>query len=84
MSSEQADFDSFIAWKNHPVTEMYFKVLEKEKARLSNDLGAGVTLCDTADGTHGQTSRIVGEIAGLDYALSIKLYNVDEQSMEVF
>lgn len=78
MSSEQADFDSFISWKNHPITEQFFKALEEEKNRLTEDVAAGVTVESTSDGTHGQTSRIVGEIAGLNYALSVKLYKTEE------
>ena len=61
----------FEEWKSQSTTRIVFKELEATRDALQDDLAHGRTLCATADQTHGNTARIVGNIEGLEQVLNI-------------
>ena len=71
--------EAFSEWKNHPVTVEVFKELEQTREALQQDLAGGLTLCHTADGTHGSTARMVGNIEGINQVLNISFEEEGEQ-----
>jgi len=74
--------EQFAEWKEHPVTKEIFGLLEEAKKDLQDRLAGGHTLAQTADETHGMTSKLVGQIEGLNQLLNIS-YEVDEVADEV-
>lgn len=59
-----------VEWIESPVTKWYRDKLREEKADLEEQLAGGSTL-DPAPGATAQlTARIVGEIAGLNFAIN--------------
>lgn len=63
--------EQFAEWKAQPVTEEIFKLLAEVKKELQTRLANGNTLGQHADVTHGLTSKIVGQIDGLNQLLNI-------------
>lgn len=63
--------ETFIEWRNSPVTIEIYKKLEELKQVLMEGLAAGQTLSNSADETHGKTSMMVGSISGLNQLLNI-------------
>jgi ribosome assembly protein YihI (activator of Der GTPase) len=74
------DKEQFYEWKRHPMTEEVFAALEEARAELLDRLGSGNTLSETADQTHGQTARLVGNIEGLNQILNISFLDEEEAS----
>ena len=78
--------EQFQEWKQHPVTKEIFSELRKSKAALIEQLTNGSTIGYQADETHGLTSKLVGQITGLDQLLNISFEGdvveseVDERS----
>ena len=71
--------EEFSGWRNLPHTVEVFKKIEDMKKALQDGLGNGQTLCTTADETHGNTARMVGEIRGLDQLLNISYEDETEE-----
>lgn len=67
--------EQFHEWKNHPVTKEIFVELKKTRQLLIDRLVIGSTIGDTAEITHGSTSRLVGHIDGLNQLLHISFEN---------
>lgn len=63
--------EQFAEWKEHPVTREIFQEIKSTIQDLKDKLAAGQTLGNLADGTHGLTSRTVGQIDGLGQILNI-------------
>lgn len=63
--------EQFQEWKNHPVTKEIFTELNKSRNALVEQLVNGSSIGYQADETHGTTSKLVGQINGLDQLLNI-------------
>jgi hypothetical protein len=78
--------EQFAEWKEQPVTKEIFIALIDTKKALQERLANGHTLCQTSDATHGATSKVVGQIEGLNQLLNISyedeevLVDVNEQT----
>jgi len=53
------------------VTEEVFMELESLRDALMSQLAQGHTVGETAEQTHGQTLRVIGNIEGLEQILNI-------------
>lgn len=73
--------ETFQEWKSLSATIEICEKLEELKRTLEKGLGAGQTLCMTADETHGSTARMVGNIEGLNQILNIS-YEDEEDPVE--
>jgi len=71
--------ETFMEWRSQATTIEVFKKIEDMKKALQDGLGNGQTLCTTADETHGNTARMVGEIRGLDQLLNISYEDETEE-----
>lgn len=70
--------EQFEEWKAHPVTIEVYKEIKSVKETLEKDLGLGVTISsERADITQGLTSRMVGQIAGLNQLLELEYEDED-------
>ena len=63
--------EQFGEWKEHPITKEIFKEIEILKKGLLEQLGTGSTIGYDAAETHGRTSKVVGQIDGLNQLLNI-------------
>ncbi len=63
--------EEFDEWKENPTTKQIFKELERMRANLLANLSKGTTLGQSADVTHGMTSKAVGQIEGLNQIINI-------------
>ena len=63
--------EQFIEWKTHPVTIEVYEEVERAKKDLQDQLMEGVTIGQRADVTHGLTSRMIGQIEGLNQLLNL-------------
>ena len=63
--------EMFLEWKAHPVTIEVYEEVEKLISMLKDQLAEGTTLLQQADATHGATSRLVGQIEGLNQLLKL-------------
>lgn len=73
--------EQFDEWEAHPVTIEISKRLLLQKDMLEEKLKNGHALGHTADETHGNTSRILGHIEGLNQILDIS-YGEEEKPDE--
>ena len=65
------DKEQFAEWKSNPSTVEILEEITVLRNALQERLASGQTLCSTADETHGNTARMVGNIEGLDQLLNI-------------
>ena len=63
--------EMFLEWKAHPVTIEVYEEVEKLISMLKDQLAEGTTLLPQADATQGTTSRLVGQIEGLNQLLKL-------------
>ena len=63
--------ETFLEWRNSPVTVEVFDTIEKYRDTLTECLSTGQTLCATSGETHGSTARVIGQIEGLSQLLNI-------------
>lgn len=63
--------EQFAEWKEHPVTKEVFSEIKKAMEGLKEKLVEGQTISNGAEATHGLTSRLVGQIDGLNQLLEI-------------
>ena len=70
--------EQFAEWKEHPVTKEIYLEIKKAKQNLEQQLSNGQTVGHAADVTHGLTSKVIGQIRGLDQLLNISY--VDEEA----
>jgi len=71
--------EQFHEWKNNPTTIEIYKVLTSLKESLQEGLASGQTLCTTADETHGNTARMIGNIEGLNQILNMTYKDEGEE-----
>ena len=64
--------EQFAEWKEHPVTKEVFAKVKETKDELVEKLACGQTLAHNADVTHGLTSKVIGQIEGLNQLLNIE------------
>lgn len=74
--------EQFAEWKEQPVTKEIFEALTDVKKSLVEKMAEGQTLGQSADVTHGLTSKMVGQIEGLNQLLNIS-YEQDDVDNEV-
>ncbi len=72
--------EQFSEWVTHPVTKELFADIKLLKAELMEQILLGNTIAKTADGTHGKTNRLVGQIAGLDQLLNVRYETEDDNN----
>ena len=78
--------EQFQEWKNLSVTKEIFAELKKSRQAIVEQLSNGNSIGYEAAVTHGNTNRLVGQIAGLDQLLNISFEGdsieneVDERS----
>ena len=70
--------EQFAEWKEHPVTKEIFKEVKQARDNLKEKLANGDTICYDADATHGTTSKVVGQISGLDQLLNISYATTED------
>ncbi len=63
--------EQFIEWKEHPVTQEIFAELKEVQQNIINQLANGNTIGASAEVTHGQTSKAVGQLEGINQLLGI-------------
>ena len=63
--------EQFAEWKTHPVTKEVFAQVRVMVEAIKDQLASGDTIDYTAEVTHGQTSRAVGQLYGLNQLLNI-------------
>ena len=73
--------EMFAEWKENPVTREIFRELNREKELLLGKVADGQTLGVTSDVTHGQTSRLVGQIEGINQLLEISFAAPEERTV---
>lgn len=71
--------EQFAEWREHPVTKEVFAKIRELKQESIEKLVAGQTLANAADVTHGLTSRLIGEISGLNQLLELEF---EDEKME--
>jgi len=73
----------FAEWKTHPVTIEVYTEIKKVVQDLKDKLSEGATISYEADATHGLTSKMVGQIEGLNQLLNLAYEDEDgnEDSM---
>lgn len=64
--------EQFVEWKEHPVTKEVFAKVKETKDELVEQLAEGRTIAHNADVTHGLTSKVIGQIEGLNQLLNIE------------
>ncbi len=67
-------------WLSSPVTKWAASRLQKERDTLSRVLDSGNTLANDPGYTAQLTARLIGEIAGLDHAISYDYLKDDEET----
>ena len=72
--------EQFAEWKVDPVTKEVFKQVKEAKDALIEKLAEGQTLAHNADVTHGLTSKIIGQIEGLNQLLNIEFVDATKSS----
>lgn len=70
--------DEFHQWWDSAVGKEVIKKLSQQRHELTEVLAGGETLSETFGLTGQLTSRVVGEIAGLDYFLSRGFLDFDD------
>ena len=72
--------EQFAEWKEQPVTKEIFGELRKAKEDLQERMTSGQTISSNADGTHGMTNKLVGQIEGLNQLLNISYVQDDPEN----
>jgi len=63
--------EQFVEWKMHPVTIEVYEEVKRAKQDLQDQLMQGVSIGQRADVTHGLTSRMIGQVEGLNQLLNL-------------
>lgn len=63
--------EMFAEWKEHPVTKEVMLEIQKSVNSLTERIIDGRSIGNSAEVTHGLTSRLVGQIDGLNQLLNI-------------
>lgn len=71
--------EQYAEWKEHPVTKEVFSEVRKAAEGLKEKLAEGQTIANEANGTHGLTSRLVGQLDGLNQLLDITYTDAPEK-----
>lgn len=70
--------EQFAEWKENPTTKLVYFEVEQLRNSLMNNLAQGQTLGQRADITHGLTSKLVGQIEGLNQLLNLTFEDTPE------
>jgi hypothetical protein len=70
--------EQFMEWKVNPVTIEVYEEIRKMKESLKDKLSEGLTIDYSAEGTHGKTNKMVGQIEGLNQLLNLTYEDSEE------
>ena len=71
--------EQFSEWKAHPVTIEVYEEVERAKKSLVLRLSEGATIDYAAEGTHGMTNKMIGQINGLNQLLNLTYEDTEEE-----